>query len=89
MRRHPDLQVHLDLRDDDPPRALVDAARTAQLLVVGSRGLGAFRGMLLGAVSNEVLRTAEGTVLVVHAVDTLPEDQGAPAVEGTPVPHGA
>lgn len=37
-----------------------------QVLVVGSRTLGAFRGMLLGSVSSEVLRDADGTVLVVH-----------------------
>ena len=41
---------------------------SAVLLVVGSRGLGAFRGMLLGAVSNDVVRSAPGTVLVVHGV---------------------
>ena len=65
-RDHPGLEVSLDLRDDDPPRALTDAGRHGQLLVVGSRGLGAFRGMLLGSVSSEVLREADGTVLVVH-----------------------
>ena len=50
--------------------ALVAASRTAQLLVVGSRGFGAFRGMLLGAVSNEVVREAMPTVLVLHGGDS-------------------
>lgn len=67
---HPDLDVHLELVDDDPVHALVHAARGASLLVVGSRGLGAFRGMLLGAVSNEVVRTAPSTVLVMHDGET-------------------
>lgn len=63
---HPDLDVRLQLVDDDPVHALVAAAREAQLVVVGSRGLGAFRGMLLGAVSSEVVRDATSTVLVMH-----------------------
>jgi nucleotide-binding universal stress UspA family protein len=63
---YPDLDVEVELVDDDPAESLVRAARGASLLVVGSRGFGAFRGMLLGSVSNEVLRTATSTVLVVH-----------------------
>ena len=38
----------------------------AVLVVVGSRGLGAFRGMLLGSVSADVVRNAASTVLVLH-----------------------
>lgn len=67
--RHPNLDVRLDLVDDDPVHALIGASRGAQLLVVGSRGFGAFRGMLLGAVSNEVVRDALPTVLVLHGAE--------------------
>lgn len=63
---HPALEVRLTLVDDDPVNALVVAACDASLLVVGSRGLGAFRGMLLGSVSREVVRDATSTVLVMH-----------------------
>lgn len=66
---HPSVTVTLDLRDDDPVHALVDASARAALLVVGSRGLGAFRGLLLGAVSREVVRAAHGVVLVVRDLD--------------------
>ncbi|WNB86958.1 universal stress protein [Cellulomonas sp. ATA003] len=65
---HPRLDVRLELVDDDPAHALTQMSHGAVLLVVGSRGLGAFRGMLLGSVSNEVVRSAPGTVLVVHDV---------------------
>jgi nucleotide-binding universal stress UspA family protein len=60
------LAVDLALVDDDPADALTGLARGAALLVVGSRGLGAFRGMLLGSVSSAVVREATCPVLVVH-----------------------
>jgi nucleotide-binding universal stress UspA family protein len=63
---YPRLRVRTTLVDDDPAHALTEASGRAQLLVVGSRGTGAFRGMLLGAVSGHVVRTAACTVIVVH-----------------------
>jgi nucleotide-binding universal stress UspA family protein len=63
---YPRLTVQSALVDDEPAHALIDASVHAQLLVVGSRGLGAFRGMLLGAVSGHAVRGAACTVLVLH-----------------------
>ncbi|WP_298460845.1 universal stress protein [uncultured Cellulomonas sp.] len=65
---YPGLDVRVDLVDDDAVHALVEMSHGAALMVVGSRGMGAFRGMLLGAVSNEVVRGADTTVLVVHGL---------------------
>jgi nucleotide-binding universal stress UspA family protein len=69
--RHPGLEIRVTLVDDDPAHALAEASQGAALVVVGSRGLGAFRGMLLGSVSNDVIRNAASTVLVLH--DGLPD----------------
>lgn len=47
--------------------ALVDASRDADLVVVGSRGRSALRGLLLGSTSAEVAARAESPVVVVRA----------------------
>lgn len=52
-----------------PPTVLADAGREAALTVVGSRGRGGFRGMLLGSVSLAVLHHATHPVAVVRATD--------------------
>ena len=47
------------------PTELLDAAKRAQLLVVGTRGLGEFRAWLLGSVSQHCLHHADCAVAVV------------------------
>jgi len=47
--------------------ALLDAARGADLLVVGSRGVGGFAGLLLGSVSQHVISHTGCPVVVVPA----------------------
>ena len=49
-----------------PSKALVEASKGASLLVVGSRGQGAFTGMLLGSVSMHCVTSASCPVTVVR-----------------------
>lgn len=59
--------VQSELRSGDPRAGLVEAAREHRplLLVVGSRGLGGFPGLILGSTADEAVRAAECPVLVV------------------------
>lgn len=63
---HPDVVIEQEAVPVAPVRCLVDASRSASLLVVGSHGLGFFGGLLLGSVSQAVLQRAECPVMVVR-----------------------
>lgn len=47
-------------------KVLVHASRTADLLVIGIRGGGGFRHLLMGSVAEQVVRHAHCSVLVVR-----------------------
>jgi nucleotide-binding universal stress UspA family protein len=53
------------VRDRRPARALVERSRTADLLVVGSRGRGGFKGLLLGSCSQQCAQVAACPVAII------------------------
>ena len=59
-----------------PAAVLLDATTGAALLVVGSRGRGGFRGMLLGSTSQHVIARAPCPVVVVRAPEPAPDTIG-------------
>lgn len=56
------------------PEALVGLATSDDLMVVGARGLGGFKGLLLGSVSAKVLELAPCPVVVIHSETPLGDD---------------
>lgn len=61
-----DVKVERLVRPGPPARVLLEAAADAAALVVGARGLGGFTGLMLGSVSQQVLRHAPCPVLIAH-----------------------
>ena len=61
-----DVSLQRDLEHGHAAQMLLDAARGADLLVVGSRGHGSFYGALLGSVSQRCAQHAECPVVIVR-----------------------
>lgn len=83
------LDVRSEVRYWGVLPTLIDASKEARMVVVGSRGAGAFGRMMMGSVSSGLIRHGHGPVTVVHARDhELPVDgpivvgiDGSPASE--------
>ncbi len=61
------VSVELAAVEASPANALIDAARDADLVVVGSRGLGGFKALVLGSVSHHVAQHAPCPVVIHRA----------------------
>jgi nucleotide-binding universal stress UspA family protein len=62
-----EVEADEEILEGEAPEQIAELAKTrdAQVIVVGSRGLGAVKGALLGSVSSGVLHRADRPVLVV------------------------
>ena len=65
-QKYPQVTLRRSVVRDGAARALVDASRGAQLVVVGSRGRGNAAGLLVGSVSHGVLHAAHCPVAIVR-----------------------
>ena len=64
--KYANVPVTAEAKPGHAARVLCDASEHAAYVVVGSRGRGAFAGMLLGSTSQGVLHHARCTVVVVR-----------------------
>lgn len=60
-----EVEVEGQVVEGKAVRVLIEAANDADLLVVGSRGLGGFTGLLLGSVSQQCAHHAPCPVVIV------------------------
>jgi nucleotide-binding universal stress UspA family protein len=68
------VDVEPVVREGAPARVLLEEADEAALLVLGSRGLGGFRGLLLGSVGQQCAHHAPCPVVIVPHHRDLVED---------------
>jgi nucleotide-binding universal stress UspA family protein len=61
----PGIETETEAVQQAPAQALLDASRDAALLVVGRRGLGGLRGLLLGSVSQRCAEHATCPVVII------------------------
>lgn len=64
--KYPNVPVTSECSSGTPGEILTEASKMASLLVVGSRGLGGFRGLMLGSVSHHVVNAAACPVIVAR-----------------------
>ncbi|NLU82526.1 universal stress protein [Rhodococcus sp. HNM0569] len=69
QEQYPDVAVERHVYVDNPRARLVEWSKQAQLVVVGSRGRGGFRGMLLGSTSNTLAAESHSPVMVVRPAE--------------------
>lgn len=64
-----EVQIETIAVEGQPAKVLVEVAKGADLLVVGSRGLGGFRELLLGSVSQQCAQHATCPVVIVRHLE--------------------
>jgi nucleotide-binding universal stress UspA family protein len=65
-KAHPGLDVGVKVSLGSPASVLVEASANADMVVVGSRGMGGFRGLLVGSVGVQVASNAACPAVVVR-----------------------
>ncbi|WP_371402637.1 universal stress protein [Kribbella sp. NBC_00662] len=78
-QKYAGVRVETNLVGGSAPKTLIDAARDARLVVLGSRGLGGWSGLLVGSVAVQVTTHAECPVVVVPH-DEQPHGEEGPTV---------
>ncbi|GHE55840.1 universal stress protein [Streptomyces capitiformicae] len=78
---HPGLRIVDRLVADSPVDTLLEEADKAELLVLGSRGLGAVTGFVVGSVSQRLVARSSRPVVLVRARQTL-GDEHLPTPDG-------
>lgn len=66
---HPNLPVATLVQPESPVDGLLEASATADMIVIGSRGLGGFEGLLVGSTAMNITPYAQCPVVVQYVPD--------------------
>jgi nucleotide-binding universal stress UspA family protein len=64
--KYPDVPVKTVVARGSAADVLIGVSKSAQLVVVGTRGHGGFTGLLLGSVGQQLMHHSESPVLIVR-----------------------
>ncbi|MEU8203693.1 universal stress protein [Streptosporangium sp. NPDC049046] len=85
VRSHdPAPKVTTEILDGNAAEAIAAVAESAQLVVVGHRGLGGFAGLLLGSVSHDLAARSPCPVVIVNQPHTTRGSEIVVGVTGRP-----
>ena len=82
---HPQLDVRHQVLVASPSAALIEASNDATLLVVGSRGLGGFRGLILGSVGVQVATHSQCPTVVLRGEPSPSADCAVVGIDNSPL----
>jgi len=88
----PELHVDTVLEMASPVPTMVKQSHDAALVVIGSRGLGGFSGLMVGSTAVELAGRTHAPMVVIrgkHAVEPAPRGPIVVGVDGTPVSEPA
>ena len=66
---HPELPISTVIHPDSPVEGLLDASTTADMIVIGSRGMGGFTGLLIGSTAMNLAPYSDCPVVVLYVPD--------------------
>ncbi|WP_371667270.1 universal stress protein [Streptomyces sp. NBC_00289] len=72
--RHPGVEVISEQLSGHPGDVLAEAAKSAELLVLGSRGLGGIGGFMVGSVGLSAVAHADRPVVLVRALEAAADE---------------
>ncbi|MDX3798076.1 universal stress protein [Streptomyces sp. AK04-3B] len=81
--RHPSVEVISEQVSGRPAEVLAEAAKSAELLVLGSRGMGGIGGFMVGSVGLSVIAHAQRPVVLIRALEAA-ADEHEPDPAGVP-----
>ncbi|MDR1237058.1 MAG: universal stress protein, partial [Propionibacteriaceae bacterium] len=67
LAEYPQVDASIEVPHGAAGRELIRASAASSMIVVGTRGLGGFAGLLIGSVSDQVVEHADCDVLVVRS----------------------